>query len=317
MMNQSIESMAQDYLAQRRRLGFDLKRSAYAVINFARYADRRGYTLPLSPNTALTWARDEALLPSKKTWAKRLNIIYQFLLYLKQIDPTMHMPDLRTYGRAFQRVTPHIYTDKEISDLLAAAGKLQPRGGLRPMMYATLFGLLATTGLRLSEALNLRMSDVDFKIGLLTIQNTKFRKSRLVPLHPTAVQRLREYRDRHTALHSVSSAYFFASASGERLPTRTVQGTFEYIRRKLGWKPRGEHSMPRIHDLRHSFVCKRVKTWLRDGVDIDNAALALATYVGHVRVAHTYWYLTAVPELMAITAKRFEQFAKNAETTHA
>ncbi len=185
---------------------------------------------------------------------------------------------------------------------------------MRPATYQTLFGLIAATGLRCSEALKLLCTDFDAAQNRLTIRETKFHKSRHVYLHPTVTAQLVRYselRDRFTG--KAPANHFFVTRSGTGLTTTTVQGVFRQLRAQLGWTPRGGHPAPRIHDLRHTFICKRVKLWQRDGADIDHAMIALSTYVGHAAVSNTYWYLTAVPDLMAVTAKRFERYASNAK----
>src|SRR5262249_6425498 len=158
------------------------------------------------------------------------------------------------------------------------------------------------TGLRRSEALKLLCSDFDAAQNRLTIRETKYRKSRHVYLHPTVTAQLVRYgklRDRFTGR---VGEHFFVTGSGRALAESTVQRVFEQLRAELGWVARGGHAAPRMHDLRHTFICKRVKLWQRDGADIDHAMIALSTYVGHSKVSHSYWYLTAVPDLMAVTA---------------
>jgi integrase len=181
---------------------------------------------------------------------------------------------------------------------------------LRPVTYETIFGLIAATGLRISEALNLRCGDVDLDQGLLTIRKTKFRKSRHVPMHGTVVIKLQRYlstRQRYS--DAGAEAPMFLSSSGKQLPTRSVHEVFDKLRADLGWAARGGHAQVRIHDLRHTFVCRRVQLWHERGADIDNAMAALSTYVGHAKVSDTYWYLTGVPDLMAVAGDRFEVFA--------
>ena len=221
------------------------------------------------------------------------------------------MPEADTFGRSRRRLAPHLYTDREIVDLLAAADRLSPKGKLRPATYRALFGLIAATGLRVSEALRLGCADVDLDAGMLTVRQTKFAKSRLVPLHPTSVHALQQYlalRQRHVP--TVKDGPFLVSASGTGLAKRTVHRVFDRLRKQLGWTARGGHAAPRIHDLRHTFICRRVQLWHEHGTDIDNAMVALSTYVGHAKVSDTYWYLTAAPDLMSVAGRRFEQFVE-------
>ena len=174
-----------------------------------------------------------------------------------------------------------------------------------------MFGLIAATGLRLSEALKLQFADLDFARGVVTVRQTKFAKSRLVPLHPSVTAALSRYATfRQAAIPANPNSHFFVGSIGNPLAKTTVHWTFQRLRKQLGWKARGSHTFPRIHDLRHTFICKRVQLWHDRGVDIDHAMLALATYVGHAKVSDTYWYLTGVPDLMAVASRNFEGFVE-------
>jgi len=240
--------------------------------------------------------------------------------YLQQFEPRTEVPDDSTFGRIGQRLTPHISSEQEIVELLAAARRLGP--GLRGATYETLFGLIASTGLRVSEALHLLDADVDLKQGMLTIRRTKFAKSRQVPLHPSAVQALLRYRrSRNRYVEVTDETPFFVATRGKRLghslSLRQVDRVFSGLREQLGWVNRGAHIGPRIHDLRHAFIVGRVMLWHAQGVDVDQAMLALSTYVGHAKVSNTYWYLTGVPQLMAVATAKFESFVQAAEAPHA
>lgn len=184
---------------------------------------------------------------------------------------------------------------------------------LRSATYETFFGLLASTGLRLSEALHLRCSDVNLSAGCLTVRQGKLGKARLVPLHPTVCEVLARYLTFRKQFSLTPESYFFVSDTGCHLPRRTVENVFIRLRKKLGWTSRGNWRAPRIHDLRHTFICRRVTLWHKEGAEIDNAMIYLSTYVGHVAVTYTYWYLTGIPELMTVVGQRFEQFAENAK----
>ena len=306
----TIQAAVQRYLDERRRLGFDLRIAGGQLLRFARYADARGHQGPLTLDLQLDWAREHVRRTGPVTWARRVEIVRPFAAYYRQFEPQTEVPDLRIFGRGHRRLAPHIYTEQETCDLLDAAGRLTPQGGLRPATYRTLFGLIAAAGLRLSEALHLRDEDVDLPGATLTVRHTKFNKSRCLPLHPSVVQALVEYRlkrDRVVA-HSVDMP-FFASPSGNALPTRTVENTFGRMRDRQGWSPRGEHAHLRIQDLRHSFATRRVQLWRAAGVPIDQAMFWLCTYLGHAKISDTYWYLTGVPELMAEIGAKFEDFA--------
>jgi integrase len=300
--------LADEYLAHRRGLGFALRIEGQLLLRFAAYADRTGHRGPLTTELAVRWAR----LPQEATpayWARRLGIVRCFARYRAAFDAQTEIPPQRLLGEAYHRVTPHIYSEAELAALLEAARRLPPETALRPHTYATLFGLLACTGLRLSEALKLTLSDVDWQQGLLTIRQSKFRKSRLVPLHPSALKALQVYAERRARFFPLAPEGFFISARGTPLRPATARGTFTRLRDQLSWVGRPGRRRPRIHDLRHTFACRRLLEWYRQGVDLDHAIASLSTYLGHGEVADTYWYLTGVPELMELAATRFERFA--------
>jgi len=314
MTKNAMQRRVQNYLDERRRLGYALGGAGAMLLNFARFADKVGHRGPLTLKLIVDWAKEQSTRATPITWTRRAEIIRPFAKFCSQQEPKTAIPACGMFGPAHRRLTPHIYSDKEIADLLATAGKLPPEGSLRPATYQTLFGLIAATGLRCSEALKLICSDFDDAQHRLTIRETKYRKSRHVYLHPTVTAQLLRYgklRDRFTG--KVPAKHLFVTRSGTGLARSTVEAVFAQLRNELGWVARGGHTAPRIHDLRHTFICKRVKLWQRDGTDIDHAMIALSTYVGHAGVSHTYWYLTAVPDLMAVTAKRFERYASKAE----
>lgn len=313
----TMASLAEDYLSERRALGFDLRIPGGLIIAFARFADERGHTGPLTDEIVLSWVQGQAKQASPMSWARRLDVLRPFTRYLARLDPATEFPQTAIFGRSHRRLAPHIYSEQEICDLLAATRRLAPEGGLRPATYQTVFGLIAATGLRLSEALHLHCGDVDLDGGVLTVRNTKFRKSRHVPIHATVVAALQRYLDvraQHGAINQDSP--LFLSQAGGFIAKRTINGVFQKLRTDLGWTARGGHGEVRIHDLRHTFICRRVQLWHEHGADIDNAMAALSTYVGHAKISDTYWYLTGVPDLMAVAGKRFEQFAASVEGDH-
>lgn len=310
----SMQSLVQQYLQERRTLGFSLLISGSQLMAFARYADQSGHRGPLSCKIILAWVQGEIPLAKRITWARRLEVVRPFAKYCARFDPKTEVPDARLFGKGHPRRTPHIYTDQEILDLLKAARAMSPQGSLRPATYESLFGLIAATGLRISEALHLRCADVDLVRETLTVRQTKFCKSRLVPLHATVAHALKKYTSfRRSYVPVLPDAFFFVSANGAALGDRTVHWVFERIRTDLGWIARGDHPAPRIHDLRHTFICRRIQHWHERGATVDNAMVALSSYVGHAKVSDTYWYLTGVPELMALAGRSFEQFASFGE----
>jgi integrase len=261
---------------------------------------------------AVRWAQS-ARQGTRLTWARRLQTLRPFTKYRAQFDPATEIVPANVFGPAHRRLTPHIYTEAEISALIRAAAQLQPRSGLRlrARTYATLFGLLASTGLRISEALALTPTDVDLPNGFLTVRKTKFRKSRVVPLHPTTVAALRRYADaRRRRVSDRRIETFLISDRGTPLGDRMVHHTFASLRARLGWIGRGDYALPRVHDLRHSFVCCTLLRSYQQPQGVDHVIDLLSTYVGHASVADTYWYLTAIPDLLALAGQRFAQSAE-------
>ena len=324
MSTVSLQRRVEAYLAERHRLGFSGCTQAYAVRSFAKHVQAVHHRGPLTVEVMADWARrDSHGSTDPLTWARRLKKLRTFLRWLQQFEPRTEVPDDAIFGPLPERLAPHIYSEQEIVDLLAAARRLGPAQGLRCVVHETLFGLIASTGMRISEALALRNEDVDLKYGMLTIHQTKFGKSRQVPLHPSTVEALRRYLWMRNLVGSFEQdeAPLFIGTRGQRLglplDNRQVHRIFIAIREQLRWRNRGAHHAPRIHDLRHTFVVRRILLWLAEGVDIDQAMLSLSTYVGHAHVTNTYWYLSAVPELMALAAGRFESYMRQPEVPDA
>lgn len=315
----SMVKLVRDYLAYRRNLGLDLRSPGQFLLDFGKYVDRTKHRGHLTIALALRWAQ----LPHGSTLvhqAQRLEAVRNFAKYRAIFDPATEIPPTGLLGPAHFRTTPHIYSEAELSILLAAARNLPPPSNsllpgreLRPHTYFTLFGLVACTGLRLSEALKLTRSDVDWKQSVLTIRMTKFRKSRLVPIHSTASKAMGRYanlRDRLLPLPQTDA--FFVTAQGKPLSRSTAHGTFvRYLRPRLSWSAQNGGRAPRVHDLRHTFACRRLLRWYEQGANIDHFIAALSTYLGHVEVSDTYWYLTGVPQLFELVGARFERFAKS------
>jgi integrase len=302
-----MESRARTYLVLRRNLGCALEREGSLLLDFARFADRAGHEGPLTAELAVRWAkRPEGT--KQIWWARRLDVVRRFARHQVALDPRTEVPLPRLLGTSHHRAQPHIYSDEEISALLRATGALASTSGLRPFTYSTLFGLLLSTGLRISEALRLARTDVDLQNGVLRIAETKFDTSRLVPLHATTTVALRRYQEQRDRLCPPPQAgTFFVSDSGAALKQNAAWHTFVVLRRRLGWENRPQRRRPRIHDLRHTMACRRLRAWYEDGTDINQALPALSTYLGHANVTNTYWYLSAVPDLMSLASARFER----------
>lgn len=313
MTDSSLRAHVEEYLSFRRGLGFDLRSAACHLRSFARYAEQSGHRGPITVDLATRWAlRSRSREPAQAV--RRLAFIRVFDRYRALIDPATEIPPVGLLGRASRRRQPHIYSDAEIRSLLQQASRMRPRGGLCAKTYVAFFALLLSTGLRLSEACRLTCGDVDLDRELLTIREAKFRKSRSVPLHPSTTQALTLYvAERDAVVRSDPSSFFFCTQRASRLRHDTVQDAFGCIRRRLGWTAQGRARRPRIHDLRHTFAVRRLLRWYEEGVHVEQKILALSTYLGHAKVTDTYWYLTGVPELLAVASQRFERLAEQSQ----
>ncbi|MPZ89649.1 MAG: tyrosine-type recombinase/integrase [Nitriliruptorales bacterium] len=318
MTPSSLQAQIDDYLALRRGLGFQLDTPGTLLAEFARYAEGVGHHGPVTTDLAVRWALTTRSDDPAQA-GRRLAAVRQFARHRAAFDPATEIPAVGLLAAVPRRRSqPHIYNDAEIAALLGQARLLLPHGGLRPATYVALFSLLASTGLRLSEACRLERDDVDLADGILTVREGKFRKSRLVPLHPTATRALTIYTtDRDSRPGALRSRGFFRTDRAPALMSDTVQKTFSRLRQRLGWTAEGRARRPRIHDLRHTFAVRRLLAWCIDGADVDRKVLALSTYLGHAKPSDTYWYLTAVPELMAVTTGCFEHFARQPQENRA
>jgi len=308
-MSRTLTQAAAAYLDGRYRHGFIPTNADNHVSSFARFSAERGHTWPMTADLCLTWAREGTTHAHPFNWARRLESLRPFSRYLSELDPATSFPPGSPFGRKTRRLAPHIYSADEVRRIVEEAGQLMATPALRPVLLSTLFGLLASTGLRISEALALRLADTDLARGQLTIKASKFGTSRMVPLHPTAIRALDAFMSaRRQAVATGKDTHLFSLHSdGRPVPYANVLYAFSRLPVINDIRPRGGHARVRIHDLRHTFVCRRLMIWLDEGVDIDNAVLALSTYVGHAKPVSTYWYMEAIPDLMALTSARFER----------
>ncbi|MBN2527068.1 MAG: tyrosine-type recombinase/integrase [Deltaproteobacteria bacterium] len=304
----TMVAQVKEYVSYRRHLGFQLRIEEGQLLNFARYADKSGHQGPVTTELILRWAR----LPEKASplyQARRVEVVRCFTKYQSIFSPKTEIPPPRILGSAHRRTEPYIYSQPQISALLKACADLLPVEGLRPRTYAALLGLIACTGLRISEALKLSRDDVDLTDGRILIRETKFHKSRFVSLHPSATKALQKYAQFRDQYHQVSkSKHFFVSETGLPLPYSTVNETFQSLRERLGWNAENIRR-PRIQDMRHTFACRRLLLWYEHGRDVNHAIYSLSTYLGHAKVTDTYWYLTGIPELFAVVGDKFENYA--------
>lgn len=309
-MTVTFTERVEQYIAMRRGLGYRLERQATYLRSFAGFLDRYGPNGPVGLELSVQWATATSSSDPHNP-ARRLSAIGGFLRYLAVLDGATEVPPPGLLGPSHHRTPPHVYSDEEIASLLQAAAELSPRGGLRPDCYVTLFALLATTGLRISEALALPRDDVDLAEGVLTVRAGKGGKARLVPLHPSALAPLGAYAARCDGLAGSSTQdAFFRTDRDDHLTYAAVRSTFKRLRQQLGWTSDGRTRRPRIHDLRHRMVVQRVLAWHAEGADVDAKLPALSTYLGHALISDLYWYFSATPELMSIVGERFHAFGE-------
>ena len=302
----ALRKAVADYLALRRSLGFKLKNQERGLRCFLSFLKQKGATR-ITTALALQFAiQRQQTHPTE--YAKRLTIVRGFARYHRAIDPRTEVPPFGLLPHLQQRAHPYLYSEDEIGKLLKAARQLRSANGLKPWTYHCLLGLLAVTGMRLGEALNLRFQDFDSAQGLLTIRNTKFGKSRLIPLHATTQKVLAQYVKRRNRLFPGGPAgHVLISHRGVPLRLNRVEETFDDLLRQVGLRvPSIEHK-PRLHDFRHRFAVETLKRWYRSGEDVSRRLPVLSTYLGHVHVTHTYWYVTNTPELMMAAGKRVEK----------
>lgn len=291
------------YVGMRQGLGYKYDSPARRLSDFVSFMEARGAET-ITVALAMEWVTKIGRQP---TWAIRLTDVRCFAQHLAHFDPLTEVPptDLVPAGR---RAMPYIYSDAEIEALVAAALALPPANALRRWTYHCLFGLIAVAGLRHSEALNLHCDDVDLDQGVLTIRESKFGKSRLVPLHATTISVLKDYSARRDAhLAPPRSPYFFVAEQGGRLLHQYVHRVFWRLSRQIGLRQKGQRNGPRVHDLRHRFAVQTLINWYRAGLDIEQQLPVLSTFLGHAYVRDTYWYLSATPELMSHAARRLDK----------
>lgn len=288
------------YVDLHRFLGFRFRIQHSLLRNFVTFAEAQGDEF-VRVDRVLDWA---ARAPSPPQRRNRLLTIRRFALAMQAEDVRHEVPAADALGHGtFERRTPHIYRPDEIARLMRAAAQLQPAGSIRPLMYSTLFGLLAATGMRISEALALRLEDVTAD-GLI-IRQTKFQKSRLLPLHDTTRQALDEYLSVRVRLGTLDGALLvFTRGKAPAYPT--VVAIFLRLARSIGLRGEPGQPGPRIHDLRHTFAVRSLEQCRHDRDAVARHVVALSTYLGHAHVTDTYWYLHATPTLMGQIAKAGE-----------
>jgi integrase/recombinase XerD len=307
-----LDAALNEYLAIRRGLGFQLREVAGCLRNFVAFLKAEGAS-HITRELALRWATQPSeAQPS--TWAWRLGMVRRFAAWHSAMEPRTEIPAAGLLPHRYQRIKPHIYSDQEIKKLLHRAAQLASPKGLRAHTYNTLFGLLAVSGMRVSEAVNLDRSDVDLGHGILTIRRTKFGKSRHVPVHPSTADALKHYADRRDGILPKPTAAFFVSERGSRITDCMARYTFARLSQQLGLRSiaKSHGRGPRLHDMRHRFAACTLIHWYRAGLEVERELPKLATYLGHVHINETYWYLEAVPELLQLATDRLMDHRKEA-----
>jgi len=298
-----LRKALEEYFSVRRTLGFKLRYHGTALPDFVSFLERQG-SAHITTESALRWARQPADA-HPATWAYRLTMVRSFAQHVSGTDPKTEIPPQGLLPQHRSRKAPYLYSDDELARLMRAAGQLGSKTGLRPRTYVTLIGLLAATGMRVCEAVALKREDVDLAAGMLTVHQSKFGKSRLIPIHASTNRALQQYARFRDKVHPLPKApSFFLSERSTGLNGAPKYITFGRLRRQAGLQNLPGRRNPRFHDLRHRFAVRTLLRWYRTGVDVEKAMPTLSTYLGHTKVTDTYWYLTAVPELLQLASKR-------------
>jgi integrase/recombinase XerD len=300
----ALRAAMHDYIELRRGLGFKLEDYPWLLADFVTYLEAAGASTVTTP-LAVAWARLPGDDAHPSYLGKRLCVVRGFARHLQAFDQATEVPPADLLRWQACRATPYLYSDADIAALMQSARSLTPR--LRAATYETLIGLLVVTGARVGELIDLDNDDVDWDQGVLTITYTKFDKDRELPLHPSTMPALRAYINLRDELCPQPSPSVFVSSKGRRLVYVTVQHTFSELTRTAGLRDGAGGCRPRLHDARHTFACSTLLGWYRSGVDVEAMMPLLSTYLGHANPSNTFWYLSAVPELLSLAATRREQ----------
>lgn len=305
----ALRESLNEYLQLRRSLGFKLQDAGLALPHFVSFVEAH-LDHHITTRRALEWAQLPAAVQPAE-WARRLGCVRSFARYRVATDSRTEIPAAGLLPHRSTRARPYLYTDEEVDGLLAAALRLPTTWHstpLRPWVFHCLLGLLAVTGLRYSEALSLHVADLDVDHAVLTIRGAKLGKTRLVPLHASTVQVLMDYLRRREAFSCRdASPFLLVNCRGKKLDQAQVHRTFYELSRAIGLRGEKARHGPRLHDFRHRFAVRVLTQWYRAGEDPQRRLPVLSAYLGHVRVADTYWYLSAWPELMTLAMSRLEQ----------
>lgn len=312
----SLSQHLQHYLNVRRHLGYDLSTSERVLKQFVSFLETKNEQY-LTDELFLEWKRAFGKA-SQSTWARRLSMVRQFALWLHGLDPSHQIPPQSLIPDRYRRKQPYIYSDDEIRRLIEGAMGLPSRDGLRAITYPAFFGLVSVTGLRISEAIALNDSDVDMENGIIRVCNGKNGRERLLPVTECTKSYLNEYARKRDRLLGHFAEAFFVADEGIRLTDCAVRYNFAQVCQRVGLRPAQHfyrHGVgPRIHDLRHTFAVRVMINWYRQGKDIDAEMLKLINYLGHQDLSNTYWYIEAVPELLALAAQRVDHYGEEVQS---
>jgi integrase/recombinase XerD len=302
----SLRDTIPAYLQLRRSLGFKLYFDERQLYEFAAFMDER-HAPYITHQLALEWA---CIRPTLRpaSWAARLTIIRCFSRYLISFEPRTQIPLITALPHQTKRARPYLYTDAQIRSVLHAALKLPSSNALWPWTLHCLIGLLVVTGMRVGEACNLELRDVDLRMKILTIKGAKFGKSRLVPLHGSTCKALSAYIQRRTQYWQgrLAIPQLFTGITGKKLWVTDVGRFFRRLSHQVGLRRPGDRVGPRLHDLRHRFATGTLVRWYRAGQEPERRLPLLSAYLGHAHCSDTYWYLNHSPELMREAVRRLE-----------
>ena len=308
-MSSNLTVRLGEYLETRRRFGFDLGTSARVLRRFVQFADDENAS-HVTTDLFLRWQRRFGSA-SNNTWAARLGMVRGFANWLEMIDPHTEVPPPGLISGKFRRARPYIYSPEEISEIVSRTARLPSAYGLRGLTFATMFGLIAVSGLRINEAIRLDDADVDLDNAVLTIKLGKNGKARLVPVAADVAERLRAYRAECVRIHGAGHTPFFRTDVGTRPTDCAARYNFALVSQRTGLRKADQfykHGCgPRVHDLRHTFAVRTIIEWYRKGLDPDREMHTLSTYLGHLNPEHTYWYIEAVHELLQLASERAGQ----------
>jgi integrase/recombinase XerD len=298
----ALHEAVDDYISVRRYLGFKLEAYPWMLHDFVDYLEAHGQS-KVTTELALEWAQRPGAGAHLSYLGKRLCVVRGFARHMRAFDPDTEVPAAYLMGWQDCRATPYIYSEADIEAVMSAARSLQPE--LRAVTYQAVIGLLFVTGARVGEMIRLDRDDIGWDDAVMVIRYSKFNKSRELPLHPSTLHALARYAEvRDRLCPEPSTPSFFVNTRGRRLAYETVHQVFNNLTGDAGLRARSDNCRPRIHDIRHSLACATLIGWYRAGVDVQARLPVLSAWLGHAKPENSYWYLSAVPELLALAAER-------------